>query len=143
MAVMKIKNENGEWVSGAPVNFLHQFKMVQVPRTEDGKGWDLSPYIQKNSDFILFFVFGASSATTGVSYCYVRGYDDILAVDDTAKLFGQIPYDGWYPLVQMLNPDNIPTNITMSYDEDTRILKALNNETSSNKISAACLIYAG
>ena len=38
MAMMKYKNDAGEWVAVAPTNFMHQFKFVYVnpAKNEDG-----------------------------------------------------------------------------------------------------------
>lgn len=142
MAMMKVKNESGEWVSIHPTNFMHQFKFMQVPKTSDGKGWDLSPYVEKNSDFVVAFVFGAKSATTGVSYFYIKSENRVYRVSNNAKSFTYNPsYNA--ALSMVLDPSDAASAIKMSYDESTRILKALGDSDSSNKISEATLIYAG
>ena len=142
MAMMKIKNENGEWVPIAPTNFMHQFKMVQVPK-RDYRSWDLSPYIQKNADFIICFNYGDSVINGGTGYFYSRSKDDLLAVTgDKKSLDLSNPGAGWHPLMTSLNTYGVHTALEMTYDEDTRILTAI-KDNASGFVSEACLIYAG
>lgn len=136
MAIMKIKNENGEWVSGAPVNFLHQFKMAFVSEFSlDGDSYkrclDLSPYIQSNSDFMLIMKPDVSS-NAGKFQVYIHS-------DGNPRQFSI--YEGMGADINTLDfvfPKSSQCSYT--YDEETRIFTY---DYKNGSINNALLIYAG
>ena len=143
MAMMKYKNDAGEWVAVAPTNFMHQFKMITVAPLSDNKGWDFSPYLQKNSDFIVGFVAGASSAMTAPGYMWHRAGNRLVANMGRAESF--IPLNPTNPLDIFMNEEAsaIPEFMEIVYDDETRILKVVKDDNYTSKIGTACLIYAG
>jgi hypothetical protein len=139
MAIMKIKNENGEWVSGAPVNFLHQFKYAYVePTSADGttntRLLDLSPYVQSNADFMLIMYPDFTNNRVATVYIHsdgkIRqfngnsGYGDIGELDDA------------FPLNTSFDESDF------AYDDETRIMR-YRTSVAGRGFNTSMLIYAG
>ena len=136
MAMMKIKNEAGEWVPIAPTNFMHQFKFAFVSDFKaDGDDYsrslDLSPYVQSNSDFMLIMK-PTVSENAGKFQVYIHS-------DGNPRQFSE--YQGMGIDISTLDfvfPKSSQCSYT--YDEETRIFTY---DYKNGSINNALLIYAG
>ena len=137
MAMMKVKNEAGEWVPIAPTNFMHQFKFVYItPTAVEGGGnkLDLSPYVQKNSDFMLIMKPDVSN-NAGPFQVYIHS-------DGKARQFSN--YNGMGGDINILDwPFPTSTSFTkFNYDEESRAMIYSAN-TDGRGFNKSLLIYAG
>ena len=139
---MKIKNENGEWVPVAPTNFMHQFKYAYVkPTGEDGKLLDLSPYVQKNSDFMLIMYPDYTTNRIATVYIHsdgkMRQFLNAVSYGDINELDEIFPVNGVFDTEELV------------YDEETRIMEYKYKPSGASGSDAgmgfnkSLLIYAG
>ena len=146
MAIMKIKNDAGEWVSGAPVNFLHQFKFefvepIDMNGSNGRKYLDLSPYVQKNSDFMLIM---RPDYTTGrVPTVYIHS-DGQIRQFNTSSVSGDVNI-----LDTVFEDNNAFDEEDFVYDEETRIMQYkykpsnISGSDAGMGFNKTLLIYAG
>ena len=118
---------------------MHQFKYEFVKPGIDGdeRKIDLSPYIQKNADFIVFFgTSNRSPLAAGMSYvyAYIRSLDDVRQLND-----GTV-YDV-NQLEDVFKTPNIDQTVT--FDEETRILTIQAANSYEGFESSVLLFYAG
>lgn len=64
MATMKVKNAAGEWVEVGSADLMSELKTVIV-RAKDAYTFDLSEYIQPESNFLFFFKSVTNSSSPG------------------------------------------------------------------------------
>lgn len=142
MAMIKYKNDAGEWVSAAPANFMHQFKIIKIGPREDLKSYDLSAYIPKNGDFMIGFTCGPKTASTTHAYVWHRATEELyMNRGELHFLTGAVVTN---PIELFLDSDTHALEaIEITYDEETRILTLLTEDDYTNRVGAACLIYAG
>lgn len=142
MAMMKYKNSAGEWVEVAPTNFMHQFKFefIQSSKHADGERYvyDLSPYVQKNSDFML--VMYPTCNTNRVATVYIHS-------DGQVRQFNGNSSYGDIDELSDVFEDNLTFNEDdLVYDAETRIMTYNWKRVASDqysKLNKALLIYAG
>ena len=125
MAMMKIKNENGEWVPVAPTNFMHQFKLESIEPVSDNKVLDLSPYVQKDADFMLFM---RPRNFYGKTQVYVHS---------DGKLRRYSDFEGMGSDVDELDDIFQDTGLAFEYDEETRQARR------EDGFYKSLLVYAG
>lgn len=142
MAMMKYKNDAGEWVEVAPTNFMHQFKFeyINPVKNEDGiyRKYDLSPYVQKNSDFMLIMYPTCNTNRRATVYIHSDG--------QIREFNGAASYGDIDELDDIFEDNTTFGENDFTYDEETRIMTYSWKSVASaqyNKLNKALLIYAG
>lgn len=143
MAMMKIKNDAGEWVAIAPTNFLHQFKFefvepIDMNGSSGRKYLDLSPYVQKNADFLLIMYPDYTSNRVATVYIHSDGK---IRQFETANSYGDVN-----TLDSVFSDNNAFDEEDFIFDEETRIMEYRFEPSSGNTgmgFNKTLLIYAG
>jgi hypothetical protein len=137
MGTLKVKNNAGEWVE-MPIGMNNELKYTFVTPGVDGdqRKLDLSAYIAKGSDFIVFFgTSNKSSNQGGLSpvYAYLRSLDEV------RQLNGGFVYD----VSSIADVFKTQSAQAATYDEETRILTLTAANSYDGFESSVLLMYAG
>lgn len=145
MAVMKAKNNAGQWVEVAESEIIEtktsSFKMVWVPASADQKSYDLSPYLTEGDDFLLAFAIGTgSNACPG--YLWQGSEGKLRPIDGERILLDNSTMKSHSPLEMIADVEaSFSTEKYVAYDATSRKLTYSGTDSKFSKYAA--LIYAG
>ena len=138
MGTLKAKNSSGEWIE-FPVQMNNEFKYEFVSHmSNDIAAIDLSPYVEKNADFMLIYRTSVNSSGQAQPQVYI--HSDGAArqfTNSTGNLTGFDTLMSVFPESTQLSTNKI------SFDEETLIFRVATTAVGQQIFNNALLIYVG
>jgi hypothetical protein len=139
MALVKVKNEDGDWINVLGATLAADLKMVKINPFPNSKitgndsAFDLSPYIGANDNFMIFFTTGSGigGGNSCIPLVYIKSDGQLRVLHDSIN-------------IQMNTLDLLfhkTKQCEVSYDEETRIFDVVMQEPSDQVNDNAWLFY--